>query len=44
MFSWTELGTKQVAMAQSLLGTCRLHEVNPYDYLVDVLLRISLQR
>jgi hypothetical protein len=26
---------------QSLLTTCRLHEINPYDYLVDVLQRVG---
>ena len=28
-------------MIQSLLVTCRLHGVDPYTYLVDVLQRIS---
>jgi IS66 C-terminal element len=28
-------------MMQSLLTTCRLHRIDPYDYLVDVLQRIS---
>jgi hypothetical protein len=26
---------------QSLLATCRLHDVDPYDYLVDVLQRVG---
>lgn len=41
MFSWTELGAKQVGIVQSLLVTCRLHGVDPYDYLVDVLQRVD---
>jgi transposase len=41
MFCWTELGTKHIGIAQSLLVTCRLHDVDPYDYLVDVLQRIG---
>jgi hypothetical protein len=41
MFCWTELGAEQIGMMQSLLTTCRLHEIDPYDYLVDVLQRIS---
>lgn len=41
LFSWTELGAKQLAAIQSLLVTCRLQGVNPYDYLVDVLQRVS---
>ena len=40
-FCWTELGAKHVGIVQSLLTTCRLHNVDPYDYLVDVLQRID---
>lgn len=41
MFSWTELGAKHVGIMQSLIVTCRLHQINPYDYLVDVLQRVG---
>lgn len=41
MFCWTELGARQVGIVQSLLVTCKLHDVDPYDYLVDVLQRIG---
>lgn len=41
LFSWTEFGAEQVGVIQSLLVTCKLHGVNPYDYLIDVLQRIS---
>jgi transposase len=41
MFSWTELGAKHVGIVQSLLVTCRLHDINPYDYFVDVLQRVG---
>ena len=41
MFSWTELGAKQAGIVQSLLVTCRLHGIDPYDYLVDVLQRVG---
>ncbi|CDQ10222.1 protein of unknown function [Acidithiobacillus ferrivorans] len=34
-------GAKQVGIVQSLLPTCRLHDINPYDYLVDVLQRVG---
>jgi transposase InsO family protein len=34
LFSWTELGAKHVGIVQSLLATCRLHDINPYDYFV----------
>ena len=40
LFCWTELGANQVGVIQSLLVTCRLHGINPYIYLVDVLQRI----
>lgn len=42
LFNWTEVGAQQVGVIQSLLTTCRLHDVNPYTYLVDVLQRIAL--
>ena len=41
LFCWTEIGAERVAVIQSLLVTCRLHGVDPYSYLVDVLQRIS---
>lgn len=41
LFCWTEVGAKYVGIFQSLLVTCRMHGINPYDYLVDVLQRIN---
>jgi len=41
LFSWTELGAKHIGIVQSLIVTCRLHDIDPYAYLVDVLQRIS---
>ncbi len=41
MFSWTEVGAKQIGIIQSLLVTCKLHDINPYTYLVDVLQRVG---
>lgn len=46
LFSWTELGAKHVGIVQSLLATCLLatcllHDINPYDYFVDVLRRVG---
>ena len=38
---WTEVGAERVAVIQSLLVTCRLHGIDPYLYLVDVLQRVS---
>lgn len=42
LFNWTEVGAQQVGIIQSLLTTCRLHDIDPYTYLVDVLQRIAL--
>lgn len=41
LFCWTELGAECVGKIQSLLVTCKLHEIDPYVYLVDVLQRIQ---
>ncbi len=42
LFCWTELGAQQVGIIQSLIVTCRLHGVDVYTYLVDVLQRVSI--
>ena len=41
LFSWTELGAKHIGIVQSLLATCRLHDINPCEYFVDVLQRVG---
>jgi transposase len=41
LFCWTELGAQHVGIVQSLLVTCRLHGIDPYTYLVDVLQRVG---
>jgi transposase len=41
-FCWTELGAQHVGLVQSLIVTCKLHQIDPYDYLVDVLQRIAI--
>jgi len=41
MFCWSEVGAEAVGIFQSLLSTCRLHGVDPYAYLVDVLQRVD---
>jgi transposase len=41
LFSWTELGAEHIGIAQSLIATCRMHNIDPYTYLVDVLQRIG---
>ena len=42
LFAWTEVGAEHVGIIQSLISTCKLHSVDPYTYLVDVLQRVSL--
>jgi len=42
MFCWTELGAEHVGLIQSLISTCKLHDINPQVYLTDVLQRISV--
>lgn len=44
LFTSTEVGAKRVGVIQSLIITCRLHDVDPYTYLVDVLQRIGEHR
>lgn len=41
LFCWTELGAEHVGIIQSLITTCRLHDINPYVYLMDVLMRVG---
>lgn len=40
-FCWTEAGAKYLCIAQSLIRTCLLHKVDPWQYLVDVLQRVD---
>lgn len=42
LFCWTELGAEHVGLIQSLISTCKLHDIHPYTYLVDVLQRIGI--
>lgn len=41
LFCWTEVGARHAGIVQSLIVTCRLHGVDPYTYLVDVLQRVG---
>lgn len=41
MFCWTEVGAHAVAIVQTLIACCKLHDVNPFDYFVDILTRID---
>jgi hypothetical protein len=41
LFCRTEVGARHVGIMQSLIVTCKLHDIDPYDYLVDVLQRVG---
>jgi hypothetical protein len=41
MFCWTKLGAKHLDVIQSLISTCKLRDINPYAYQVNVLQRVS---
>jgi hypothetical protein len=42
LFCWSELGAAHVGVIQSLISTCKLQDVDPYAYLVDVLQRVDV--
>ena len=41
LFCWTEVGAKHAGIVQSLIATCRLQDIDPYIYLIDVLQRVG---
>jgi len=41
LFAGSERGARHAALMYSLLGTCKLHGVEPFAYLCDVIARIS---
>jgi hypothetical protein len=41
LFCWTAAGAKYVGIVKSLIATCRLHDIDPNTYLVDVLQRVG---
>lgn len=44
LFCDSEAGAKNLAILYSLIQSCRLQNINPYDYLVDVLQRILITK
>jgi transposase len=40
MFCGSHQAARRAAMLYSLLGTCKMHRVNPYEWLKDVIIRI----
>lgn len=41
LFAGHAEGAQNLAVLQSIVATCRLHGVNPYEYLKDVLVRVQ---
>ncbi len=41
LFFWSEVGAKYAAIAYTLIECCKLHGIDPWKYLVDVLHRID---
>lgn len=41
MFSWTGRGARHAGIMHSLIVTCRLHQIDHYEYLVDLLQRVG---
>jgi hypothetical protein len=41
-FAGSHEGARRAAVLYSLLGTCRLNKVNPWEWLSDVLVRINV--
>ncbi len=41
LFCWSEVGAEHVGIIQSIICCCKLHRIDPYTYLVDVLQRVS---
>ena len=41
LFVGHEDGGHNLAVLQTIVATCKLHEVNPYDYFKDVLIRVQ---
>ena len=41
LFCWSEVGAEHAGIVQSLIATCRLHGIDPYTYLIDVLQRVG---
>ncbi len=41
LFAWTELGAENIGIVNGLLATCRMQDIDPRVWLIDVLLRID---
>jgi len=41
LFAGHEEGGQNLAILQTIVATCKLHDVNPYDYIKDVLIKLQ---
>ena len=41
LFCWTEVGAKYTAIAYTLIESCKIHSIDPWNYILDVLQRID---
>lgn len=41
LFAGSHKGAERMALIYSLMGTCKLHDINPYEWLKDVLAKIN---
>jgi hypothetical protein len=41
LFAGSQKGAERIAIIYSLLGTCKMNNINPYLWLIDVLTRIN---
>jgi len=41
MFAGSHKAAERMAMIYSLMGTCKLNDINPYEWLKDVLSKIN---
>ena len=41
LFAGNEAGAENLAIVQSIVSTCQLHGINPYEYIRDVITRIG---
>ena len=41
LFCWTELGAHYVGIIQTLMASCKLQDIDPHEYLVDVMQRVD---
>ena len=41
LFCWTEIGAKYMGIFHSLIVSCKMHGIDPYTYLTDVLQRVA---